>query len=125
MQIICVDNPTSLRKKKLGASRGTVFKLEIKKLSPAKLGRRGVYNIFMYYVYILRNVSGGKYVGLTENLKLRLAQHNSGNTKSTKNRGRQVIAWNCAFHDKKLATQFELYLKSSSGFAFTNKHLLP
>jgi len=39
----------------------------------------------MYYVYVLKSeVDGRLYKGLTENLEIRLKQHNSGKSKSTK-----------------------------------------
>ena len=78
----------------------------------------------MYYVYILRNESEEKYIGTTENLKKRLSEHNNGETKTTKNNGEYKIIWYCAFTHKSRAYEFEKYLKSSSGYAFTSKHLI-
>ena len=78
----------------------------------------------MYYVYILRNESGEKYIGTTQDLKTRLHQHNNGETKTTKNNGVYKIIWYCAFLNKARAYEFETYLKSSSGHAFTNKHFV-
>lgn len=78
----------------------------------------------MYYVYILRNESGEKYSCTTQNLKKRLSEHNNGETKTTKNNGEYVIIWYCAFNEKSRAYKFEKYLKSSSGYAFTSKHLI-
>jgi len=43
----------------------------------------------MYFVYVLENtVTQKHYTGFTWDLVQRLGQHNSGVTKSTKNRGR-------------------------------------
>ena len=84
----------------------------------------GVYNYHMYYVYILRNESEEKYIGVTQDLKNRLHEHNNGETKTTKNNGEYKIIWYCAFTNKSRAYEFEKYLKSSSGYAFTNKHLI-
>ena len=78
----------------------------------------------MYYVYILRNESGEKYIGITQDLKKRLQEHNNGETKTTKNNGVYKIIWYCSFIDKARAYEFEKYLKSSSGYAFTNKRLI-
>ena len=78
----------------------------------------------MYYVYILRSESDEKYIGTTQDLKNRLSEHNSGQTKTTKNNGTYTIIWYCAFSHKSRAYEFEKYLKSSSGYAFTNKHLI-
>ncbi len=77
----------------------------------------------MYYVYILKNTEGEKYIGVTHDLKTRLAQHNSGKTRTTKG-GFHRIVWYSAFEDKEKAYNFEKYLKSSSGYAFTNKHFI-
>ena len=78
----------------------------------------------MHYVYILISERGEKYIGVTNDLKQRLAQHNSGQTKTTKNNGAYKIIWYCAFNNKSRAYNFERYLKSSSGYAFTAKHLI-
>ena len=77
----------------------------------------------MYYVYILKNTEGVKYVGVTHDLKTRLAQHNDGKTRTTKGSLYKIV-WYCAFTNKEKAYSFEKYLKSSSGYAFANKHLL-
>jgi predicted GIY-YIG superfamily endonuclease len=78
----------------------------------------------LYYVYILRNKSGEKYIGTTQDLKNRLNEHNSGETKTTKNNDEYKIIWYCVFNNKSRAYEFEKYLKSSSGYAFTSKHFL-
>lgn len=77
----------------------------------------------MHYVYILRSTEGEKYIGVTHDLKTRLAQHNSGKTKTTKG-GFYTIVWYSAFLSKEKAYDFEKYLKSSSGYAFANKRFL-
>jgi predicted GIY-YIG superfamily endonuclease len=77
----------------------------------------------MYYVYILKSLkTGEKYVGYSTNLKERIKQHNSGQSNHTSHKGPYKIYWYCAFSEKQKALSFEKYLKSSSGFAFTNKH---
>ena len=47
----------------------------------------------MYFVYILQSLSSGRrYTGYTNNLKRRLAEHNSGQTKSLfKHRPLEII----------------------------------
>jgi len=72
----------------------------------------------------LKGEKGERYIGVTSDLKQRLTQHNSGTTKTTKNNGEYKIIWYCAFNDKSRAYEFEKYLKSSSGYAFTAKHLI-
>lgn len=79
----------------------------------------------MYYVYILRSLKDQtKYIGITKNLKNRLLEHNNLETKSNKSKAPFSIIFYCVFKDKYKAYGFEKYLKSSSGHAFTNKHLI-
>ncbi|HEY4521379.1 MAG TPA: GIY-YIG nuclease family protein [Candidatus Paceibacterota bacterium] len=79
----------------------------------------------MHYVYILVSQrDASKYISLTQDLKKRLREHNQGETKSNKNKAPYKIAWYCGFADKYKACAFEKYLKSSSGYAFTSKHLV-
>ncbi len=79
----------------------------------------------MYYVYIIESMkNGSRYIGISQNLKKRLAEHNNGETKSNKTKIPFALVWYCAFTDKYKAFAFEKYLKSSSGYAFTAKHFL-
>jgi len=79
----------------------------------------------MFYVYILENdFDKSHYVGFSENLQKRLKSHGWHNVKSTKARGHYTLVWYCGFKDKKKALDLEKYLKSGSGFAFKNKHLV-
>ncbi len=79
----------------------------------------------MFYVYILKSmVDQSKYIGVTLNLKNRLFEHNNLETKSNKSKAPFKLIWYCAFLEKDKAYDFERYLKSSSGFAFRNKHLI-
>jgi len=79
----------------------------------------------MYYVYILESSKDkSRYTGVTKDLKNRLREHNNGETKSNQSKTPYKIAWYCCFADKYRAYAFEKYLKSSSGYAFTAKHLL-
>ncbi|MBI2475777.1 MAG: GIY-YIG nuclease family protein [Candidatus Taylorbacteria bacterium] len=78
----------------------------------------------MYYVYILKSLKdSSKYIGTTTDLKNRLQEHNDFETVSNKSKAPYWIAWYCAFIEKTQAYDFEKYLKSSSGYAFTKKHL--
>jgi predicted GIY-YIG superfamily endonuclease len=64
------------------------------------------------------------YIGCTNNLKDRVKRHKNGQVKSTKDiRPVKLIFYAC-FSDKYLAYNFEKYLKSGSGRAFTKKHLI-
>ncbi|MCF7792028.1 MAG: GIY-YIG nuclease family protein [Victivallales bacterium] len=82
--------------------------------------------LMMYYVYILKsNVDNSStYVGYTSDLKSRLTKHNEGGCPHTSKYKPWKLIWYCAFHNKIKALEFEKYLKSHSGKAFTTKHLL-
>ena len=83
------------------------------------------YNIPMYYVYILNSdKDNSKYIGVTTDLKNRLQEHNASESKYSKSKAPFKLSWYCSFVHKAKAYEFERYLKSSSGFAFRNKHLI-
>jgi predicted GIY-YIG superfamily endonuclease len=78
-----------------------------------------------FYVYILQSdvVSETFYVGFTEDLRTRLKIHNSGHVPHTAKSRPWRIKTAIAFTDRQRATEFERYLKSSSGRAFAKKRL--
>ena len=79
----------------------------------------------MRYVYLLASETfeGRRYVGITCDLKQRLAEHNSGKSPHTS----KYLPWKLvayvAFSDSQKADAFERYLKSGSGHAFARKRL--
>lgn len=79
----------------------------------------------MYYVYLLRSEirPAETYVGSTEDLRTRLAQHNSGKSIYTSKFKPWTLEAYVAFRDKRLADSFERYLKSGSGRAFAKRHM--
>jgi predicted GIY-YIG superfamily endonuclease len=79
----------------------------------------------MHFVYILQSeVTGKHYYGSTSDLQARLKAHNNGQNISTKAHRPWKVVWYGAFEDTDSARNFEKYLKSGSGIAFTQKHLL-
>jgi putative endonuclease len=79
----------------------------------------------VHYVYILQSSKSGiLYYGYTADLKKRFIEHNSGQSKFTKGHIPWKLAWYSSFSDKQKAKDFELYLKSGSGKAFTYKRLV-
>jgi len=78
----------------------------------------------VYYTYILQLKDKSLYIGYSSDLKLRLKEHNRGLVSSTKNLRPVKLIYYSAFITQKKATDFEKYLKSSSGFAFRNKRLV-
>jgi putative endonuclease len=78
----------------------------------------------MQYVYILICNDGHPYTGCTDNLKERIDRHEKGYVPATKPRLPVTLICYIAFTDKYKAFNFEKYLKSGSGRAFLNKHLI-
>ena len=81
----------------------------------------------MHYVYLLQSQShpAQRYVGMTSDLKTRLAKHNEGGVTHTSKFRPWTLRTYIAFSAKPQATQFEIYLKSGSGRAFATRHLWP
>lgn len=79
----------------------------------------------MKYVYILESLGNPQhwYVGLTGDLRKRLAKHNSGAVAHTSRHAPWRIKTYLAFSDEAQALAFERYLKSGSGRAFAKKRL--
>jgi putative endonuclease len=79
----------------------------------------------MRYVYLLESeaATGRRYVGVTSDLKQRLAEHNARKSPHTS----KYVPWRLvtyvAFSDEEKAETFERYLKSGSGHAFAKKRL--
>lgn len=79
----------------------------------------------MYYTYIIESTEGTGhfYVGSTEDLVTRLADHDAGRSRHTAKFRPWKLVWYCAFHTRPKAESFETYLKSASGRAFQKKRL--
>ena len=78
-----------------------------------------------FYTYILQSKSASSrfYVGSTEDLEDRLKRHNDGSTPHTAKFRPWRIKTAIAFTDRQRALNFEKYLKTASGRAFTKKRL--
>ena len=90
----------------------------------AKQGRSFSARYGPMYVYLLRSLSDPKrrYVGLASNARVRLEQHNAGESPHTaKYRPWQPVV-TLHFRDASRAAAFEKYLKSGSGHAFARRH---
>jgi predicted GIY-YIG superfamily endonuclease len=79
----------------------------------------------MHYVYLLESeaFAGQRYIGLTTDLKKRLADHNAGKSPHTSKYMPWRLVTYVAFSDIEKARAFERYLKSGSGHAFAKKRL--
>jgi len=80
----------------------------------------------MHVVYILisRKDSQRYYIGTTQNLERRLAEHNNSKGGYSKQYAPWQVETYIAFRNKHLAEQFERYLKVGSGQAFLKKRLI-
>nr|WP_283813410.1 GIY-YIG nuclease family protein [Bradyrhizobium sp. AUGA SZCCT0177] len=75
------------------------------------------------YVYILESLDSLHfYVGMTDDLRARLAKHNAGEVPHTSKYRPWRLRTYIAFDDEQRAIAFERYLKSGSGRAFAKKH---
>ncbi|MBM2711295.1 GIY-YIG nuclease family protein [Mesorhizobium caraganae] len=79
----------------------------------------------MWYVYLLESetTEGERYIGITSDLKRRLAEHNAGKSSHTCKFLPWRIVTYMAFSNQAKAASFERYLKSGSGHAFAGKRL--
>lgn len=79
----------------------------------------------MHYVYLLQSEArlDQRYVGVTSNLRRRLADHNAGKSPHTSKFTPWKLVTYLAFSDPRKAETFEHYLKSGSGHAFARKRL--
>jgi predicted GIY-YIG superfamily endonuclease len=78
----------------------------------------------VWYVYILWCADRKPYTGCTNNVENRLRRHEKGQIPATKSRIPIKLLCYFAFSNKYTAFNFEKYLKSGSGRAFTKKHIL-
>jgi len=77
----------------------------------------------MKYVYILESEDSEHfYIGVTDDLRTRLAKHNAGEVPHTSKYGPWRLRTYIAFDDEERAFAFEKYLKSGCGRAFAKKH---
>jgi putative endonuclease len=79
----------------------------------------------MHYTYIIQSRKDGRYYfGSTVDLKKRICIHNEGGSPHTSKFRPWRLKWFAAFPTKKFAEDFEEYLKTGSGYAFSRKRLL-
>ncbi len=76
-----------------------------------------------YYVYILRSLKDQRnYVGITQNVEIRLKQHNWGKVRSTKSRRPLKLIVLEKYSTKTEALKREKYLKSYKGWKDRQKY---
>ena len=73
----------------------------------------------MFYVYVLKSINYNKfYTGFTSDLVKRLAEHNSGKTKSNKTYAPFDIVYSEEIDSREEARKREKYLKTGAGRRF-------
>jgi putative endonuclease len=70
-----------------------------------------------YQVYVIRNTAGKFYIGLSENVQIRLQQHNHGVSKWTRHRGPWSLIWTSESLTLSEARKLENRLKQQKGGA--------
>jgi predicted GIY-YIG superfamily endonuclease len=78
----------------------------------------------MRCVYLLQSVKhpSKRYLGLTDDLKRRLAEHNAGKSSHTAAYRPWEVVVALYFRDTAKAEAFEQYLKHGTGHAFAKRH---
>ncbi len=69
----------------------------------------------VFRVYVLQNPKGRRYIGFTEDVALRVQQHNSGMTHSTRGKGPWELIWTSDGFELAHARRLELKLKRQKG----------
>lgn len=73
-------------------------------------------------VYLIRNNRNALYCGVTNNVKRRFKQHESGKgAKALKGKGPLTLEWSCSFENKSMAMKAEYFIKQLTK---TKKELL-
>ena len=80
--------------------------------------------VTMWFVYILKCADNSYYTGCTSDLDDRINRHFKRENTYTKDRLPVTLVYYSAFQDKYKAYEFEKYLKSGSGKAFSRKRFL-
>lgn len=68
-----------------------------------------------YHVYVLRNIGGRKYIGLSEDLSRRLHEHNTGVSRWTRAKGPWALVWESKGLPLSDARKLESLLKRQKG----------
>ncbi|HLX94746.1 MAG TPA: GIY-YIG nuclease family protein [Verrucomicrobiae bacterium] len=69
----------------------------------------------LYQVYVIKNAAGKFYIGLSENVQVRLRQHNEGISQWTRNRGPWEPVWTSQQLSLTEARKLENRLKRQKG----------
>ena len=77
-----------------------------------------------YYTYVLRSIKDEQlYIGFTNDLKNRIAMHNTGKVDATKSRRPLELVYYEACKEEKLALKREKYFKTGYGRRFLKERI--
>lgn len=77
----------------------------------------------MYTVYVLQDINGSLYKGMTNNLPRRFNEHKNGKTATTRKMSGLKIAYKEEYKLFEEARKRELYLKTAAGRRFLKNKL--
>ena len=78
----------------------------------------------MFYAYVLKSLKNGRhYTGSTNNLKRRIHEHNSGQTKYTSQAGPFELVYKESYNTKLEVSRRERFLKTGKGREFLKQIL--
>lgn len=79
----------------------------------------------MYYLYRIQSLEypDKSHIGITHNVKKRLALHNSGRVDKTSEYAPWRVSFYAAFTRKERAEAFKTFLKTPEGRDFAHEHL--
>ena len=77
----------------------------------------------MYTVYVLQDINGKLYKGMTNNLSRRFNEHKNGKTLTTRKMASLEIAYKEEYELFEEARKRELYLKTAAGRRFIKNKL--
>lgn len=78
----------------------------------------------MFTVYVLKDVSGKLYKGVTNDIRRRLKEHRRGRTVTTSRMNNVQLIYSEEYDNFEEARKRELYLKSAAGRKFLKKKLV-
>ena len=78
----------------------------------------------MFFVYVIKNSKGDLYKGHSDDVRKRIAEHNRGDTKSTRKANDWQLKYSEAFDTRDEAIKREKYFKTAAGRKFLKKKMV-
>jgi len=84
--------------------------------------RKRMEKVSVIWVYILRGENGKYYTGITNDIRRRLAEHRSGQSRSTRYYGEIELKWKHGVEGRKTARTLEVLIKRKGAGQFLKKY---